>query len=84
MDARRAKRDAAAPSTRAPRASVRSSVTQISFVDLAMLTAQVLGLGLAAVGALAEWPWLTVAGSILSIGSQVVITAMRSPVGPLS
>jgi hypothetical protein len=80
MDASRAKRDAAAPAPRMRRASVRSSVTRISFVDLAMLTAQVLGLGIAAAGALAEWPWLTLAGSVVSIGSQVVITAMRSPI----
>jgi CDP-Glycerol:Poly(glycerophosphate) glycerophosphotransferase len=80
MDAPRAKRDAAAPAPRTRRASVRSSVTRISFVDLAMLTAQVLGLGLAAVGALVEWPWVTLAGSVLSIGSQVVITVLRSPI----
>ncbi|HEX4401501.1 MAG TPA: CDP-glycerol glycerophosphotransferase family protein [Galbitalea sp.] len=80
MDAPRAKRDAVAPASRVRRASVRSSVTRISFVDLAMLTAQVLGLGIAAAGALAEWPWLTLAGSVVSIGSQVVITATRSPI----
>ncbi|HMH58164.1 MAG TPA: CDP-glycerol glycerophosphotransferase family protein [Galbitalea sp.] len=80
MDARRAKPDAVAPTPRVRRASVRSSVTRISFVDLAMLTAQVLGLALAATGALAEWPWLTLAGSVLSIGSQIMITAMRSPI----
>jgi hypothetical protein len=80
MDAPRAKRDAVAPAPRVRRASVRSSVTRISFVDLAMLAGQVLGLVFAAAGALAEWPWLTLAGSVVSIGSQVAITAMRSPI----
>ena len=78
MAARRAKRDAVAPRPR--RASVRSSVTRISVVDLALLAAQVLGLGIAAAGALATHPWLTVVGSVVSIGSQVAITVLRSPI----
>jgi CDP-Glycerol:Poly(glycerophosphate) glycerophosphotransferase len=62
------------------RASVRSSVTRISFVDLGLLAAQVLGLVLAATGALAPpSPWLTVTGSVLWVASQVAITALRSP-----
>ncbi|HEY5229375.1 MAG TPA: hypothetical protein VIJ11_00600, partial [Galbitalea sp.] len=55
-------------------------MTRISAVDLAMLTAQVLGLALAAAGALAEWPWLTLVGSVTCIGSQVAITVLRSPI----
>jgi hypothetical protein len=78
MVARGAKRDAAAPRPR--RASIRSSVTRISVVDLSLLAAQVIGLGIAAAGALATHPWLTVAGSVVSLGSQVAITVLRSPI----
>jgi hypothetical protein len=78
MDARRAKPNAAAP--RPQRTSVRSSVTRISFVDLGVLTTQVLGLVIAAAGALGVHPWLTLVGSILSIGSQIAITVLRSPI----
>lgn len=68
------------PAPRPQRASVRSSVTRISFVDLGLLAGQVLGLVFAATGALAPpSPWLTVAGSVLFVGSQVAITALRSP-----
>jgi hypothetical protein len=74
----------AKPATAAPaprrRASVRSSVTRISFVDLGLLIAQVLGLAIAAAGALATVPWLTVAGVVLSLGSQASITVLRSPI----
>ena len=45
-----------------------------------MLAAQALGLAIAAAGALAEYPWLTLAGVVLSIGSQVAVTVMRSPI----
>jgi hypothetical protein len=49
-------------------------------VDLALVAAQVVGLGFAATGALADLPWLTFAGVLLSIGSQVAVTVLRSPV----
>lgn len=78
MAARRANRNAAAPRSR--RGSVRSSVTRISVVDLSLLAAQVIGLGIAAAGALGTHPWLTLVGSVLSIGSQVAITVLRSPI----
>ena len=78
MAARGAKRAASAPRPR--RASIRSSVTRISIVDLGLLAAQALGLAIAAAGALAEYPWLTLAGSVASIGSQVAATVLRSPI----
>jgi hypothetical protein len=58
---------------------VRSSVTRISFVDLALLTTQVLGLAITAAGALGVHPWLTLVGSVVSVGSQLAMTALRSP-----
>jgi hypothetical protein len=78
MAARRAKPDGAAPRPR--RASIRSSVTRISFADLGLLAGQVLGLAIAAAGALATHPWLTLVGSVICIGSQVAITVLRSPI----
>jgi hypothetical protein len=45
-----------------------------------MLTAQVLGLAIAASGALGVHPWLTLVGTVVSVGSQVAITALRSPI----
>jgi hypothetical protein len=80
MAARSAKPATAAPAPRRQRASVRSSVTRISFVDLGLLAAQVLGLGVAAAGALAAHPWLTLVGSVASLGSQAAITVLRSPI----
>ena len=74
----RAKRDASAPGQR--RDSIRSSVTRISVVDVGLLAAQALGLAIAAAGALAELPWLTLAGAVVSIGSQVAVTVLRSPI----
>jgi CDP-Glycerol:Poly(glycerophosphate) glycerophosphotransferase len=67
---------------RSPRrgGSVRSSVTRISPIDLALLVAQVLGLAIAASGALGVHPWLTLVGSGVSILSQAVITILRSPI----
>ncbi len=80
MRAPAAQREKAAPPPRPQRASVRSSVTRISFVDLGLLAGQVVGLVLAATGALAPpSPWLTVVGSVLWVGSQVAITVLRSP-----
>jgi hypothetical protein len=73
-----AKRAAAAPRPRG--ASIRSSVTRISWVDLGLVAAQVFGLAFAAAGALAELPWLTLAGVVVSIGAQVAVTVLRSPV----
>ncbi len=78
MAERGAKRDAAAPPAR--RASIRSSVTRISLVDLCLLGAQAVGLAMAAAGALAEYPWLTLSGTVVSIGSQVAVTVLRSPI----
>jgi CDP-Glycerol:Poly(glycerophosphate) glycerophosphotransferase len=80
MAARRAKPATAAPAPQRKRASVRSSVTRISFVDLGLLTAQLLGLAVAAAGALGTHPWLTLIGSAVSIGSQAAITLVRSPI----
>jgi CDP-Glycerol:Poly(glycerophosphate) glycerophosphotransferase len=76
MAARRARGNDATPRPR--RASIRSSVTRISFVDLFLLAAQALGLAIAAAGALATHPSLTLAGSVVCIGSQVAITVLRS------
>jgi CDP-glycerol glycerophosphotransferase (TagB/SpsB family) len=59
---------------------VRSSVTRISFVDLALLTTQVVGLAITAAGALGVHPWLTLVGSVVSLGSQLAMTALRSPI----
>jgi hypothetical protein len=80
MASRSAKPATAAPAPRRQRTSVRSSVTRISFVDLALLAAQVIGLAIAAAGALATHPWLTVVGSVISLGSQAAITVLRSPI----
>jgi CDP-glycerol glycerophosphotransferase (TagB/SpsB family) len=75
-----AKPATAAPTPRRQRTSIRSSVTRISLVDLGLAAAQVLGLAAAALGALADLPWLTVAGSILSVGSQAAISILRSAI----
>jgi CDP-Glycerol:Poly(glycerophosphate) glycerophosphotransferase len=80
MDAGREKRNSVAPAPGPRRASVRSSVTRISFVDLALLATQVLGLAIAAAGALAVHPWLTFVGSAVSILSQAATSVLRSPI----
>jgi hypothetical protein len=49
-------------------------------VDLGLVAAQLLGLALAATGALATQPVLTLVGSVASLGSQAAITALRSPI----
>lgn len=77
MEKRRSKREASVPRPR--RASVRSSVTRISYADLGLLAAQLAGLAVAAGGALGRQPWLTVSGALLFVGSQFSISALRSP-----
>jgi CDP-Glycerol:Poly(glycerophosphate) glycerophosphotransferase len=82
MSGRRAKDGGGRATGAAPvrRASIRGSVTRISALDLLLLAAQVIGLAVAAVGALAQLPWLVLLGVLLSLGSQVAITLLRSSI----
>jgi CDP-Glycerol:Poly(glycerophosphate) glycerophosphotransferase len=69
-----------APAQRRARVSTQSSLTRINLLDLALLASQVIGLALAAFGAIAQLPWVTFSGALLSVVGQLLITVLASPI----
>ncbi|HEY2642158.1 MAG TPA: CDP-glycerol glycerophosphotransferase family protein [Galbitalea sp.] len=59
---------------------MNGSVTRITPRDVALLASLVLGLTLAAVGAIAQLPWVTFSGALLSVVGQFLITVLASPI----
>ncbi|MDQ1543121.1 MAG: hypothetical protein QOK08_759 [Actinomycetota bacterium] len=71
---------AATATPREIRAAYKDSITRIGYADLALAACHWLGFVALALGVLGRNPWIALVGAIIVIGSQVAITALRSPV----